>query len=151
MSMNSNLSYQSLAQVFELRPHNKAFENVTVLNRNEIEYFVYLHIPENLAIHSELFGVGDLDHVDVPIDYEDLIQRNCKRPWLRVESRLLDLTAGQHTYRFSFVNQETDDVYSLYISYIIQDDNPDKPYIYMDGKEEDDGICNICQQIVPGQ
>ena len=43
-------------------------------------------------------------------------------------------------------------VFSLYISYSIQDDNPDKPYIYMDGKEDnDDGICNICEQIISGK
>ena len=149
--MNNSLSYQSLAQVIELRPHNKVFENVKIFNKNEIEYFMYLHIPENLAKDCELYKVQDVDNPDILIEYNDSIQRNCKRPWLRIDSRLLDTSCGQHTYRFGFINIVTDDVYSLYISYIIQDDNPDKPYIYMNGEEEDDGICNICQQIVPGQ
>ena len=93
-----------------------------------------------------------MDNVGVPLDYYDFIQRNCRRPWIRIDSCILDTSIGQHTYRFQFINRETDDVYSLYLSYIIQDDNPDRPYVYMNEKEgESDGICNICQQIVPGQ
>ena len=150
--MRTDLSYQSLAQVMELKPHNQVFDNVKVFNKNTVEYFVYLRIPENLARDCELYEIEDLDHVDIPIEYKDLVQRHCRGPWLRVESRLLDLSCGQHTYRFGFVNTVTDDVFSLYISYSIQDDNPDKPYIYMDGKEDnDDGICNICEQIISGK
>lgn len=150
--MRNDLSYQSLAQVIDLKPHNHVFENVKVFNKNTVEYFIYLHIPENLARDCELYEIEDLDHVDVLIEFRDLVQRHCRKPWLRVESRLLDLSCGQHTYRFGFVNTVTDDVFSLYISYCIQDDNPDKPYIYMDGKEDnDDGICNICEQIISGK
>lgn len=147
--MRNDISYQSLAQVLELRPHNRVFDDVHVFNKKEIEYFLYMHIPEELSRDSNLVEVKCVDTCEV-LDHE-LIQRHCKKPWIRIESRLLDTSVGQHTYRFVFINTATDDVYSLYISYIIQDDNPDKPYIYMNGKEEDDGLCNICKQIVPGQ
>ena len=69
------------------------------------------------------------------IDVGPAIERQQCRPWLRIVFPVLDQDAGLHIYKITFVNRYTDDVVSAYISYTIQDDNPNKPYIYM--RQED--------------
>lgn len=64
-------------------------------------------------------------------DISSSVYRDNMRPWLRVPVDVLNKDIGQHTYKLHFVNIHTSLELDLYIQYIIQDDNPDKPYIYM--------------------
>lgn len=107
------------------------YQDVRILNTNQIEYFMYLKIPNSLSINSRLLDITNLDSGKV-LNHCNLIYRDINKPWIRIESRLLDRSIGQHTYRLSFIHSNgiQDDVFSLYFTYIIQDDNPTKPYIY---------------------
>ena len=132
MGNDRNTGYDSLQQVLELSPINQVYDHVPVINKDSFEYFIYLHIPSEIARSSVLFDVKDItSSPDTSVDYEKFFIRDCMKPWIRVESRILDLTSGQHTYKLQFINKHTDDTFSLYFSYIVQDDNVDKPYIYM--------------------
>jgi len=51
--------------------------------------------------------------------------------WIRVNFGFLNLKPGKHTYRLYLVNRYESTDFSLYFSYYIQDDNPEKPYVYM--------------------
>lgn len=143
------MSYQSTVQSFELADRSTALANAKVINKEDIEYYVYFHIPTKFASHSILVDMYKLDDEPEAVDYVDLASRDCMRPWIRMPSKLLDTNSGHHLYKLVFINKKTDDIFSFFVSYIIQDDNPDKPYIYMN-REEDGGcvlsnICNICK------
>ena len=48
-------------------------------------------------------------------------------PWHNLNTEM-----GYHTYRMQFVNIYTNDILLLFFGYRIQDNNPEKPYYYME-------------------
>ncbi len=70
------------------------------------------------------------------LDYSDYVTRDENRPWIDIQSSILDVTAGQHTYRMTFNRLGEKLSATCWFSYIIQDNNPEKPYIYMDRGED---------------
>ena len=105
-----------------------------VFSIHEIEYFLFIEIPEVFARQFELYQIECVDHDAVPLT--DSWEHESGRIWYRVRSSMLNMNPGYHIYRLLFVNKFTDDTSSLYISYVIQDNTPDKPYIYMNRDEE---------------
>lgn len=104
-----------------------------VINLNTLEYFLWIHIPEDISRNFELFQIDQVSpKLSEITNFKLFVKRDCRKPWLRITSKILDTSVGMHTYRLQFVNRCTDDVVSLYFCYIIQNDNPDKPYVYMD-------------------
>ena len=104
-----------------------------VFNLSTIEHFMWVHLP-SICIErcGTLFEISEIvDGKSVEVNIYSTITREGNKPWLRLLSSSLNLSTGQHIYKLSFIDKHTDDVFSLYISYIIQNDNPDKPYIYM--------------------
>lgn len=124
----------------ELPKHTK------VWNRNTLEYHTWIHLPIELCRSHELFQLDEISKVVTEVDFKDKIKRECNKPWYDIITDLLNTDAGQHIYKMSFINRLTDDISCLYFSYIIQDDNPDKPYIYMDRDNSDVNSCNNCNQ-----
>lgn len=58
--------------------------------------------------------------------------RNMKSSWIRLSTEVLDNEVGMHTYKIELTDDRTKDKLYLYFSYTIQDDNLDKPYVYME-------------------
>lgn len=125
--------------VFKLKAEklSEAVNNVTVFNRCDTEYWIYVNIPEYVAKEFNLYEVRELGSEDKQGHEEsrDVLpfcvwQKN--RPWIDIKFRILNQEPGHHMYRMCFVNKFTDDVIHLYFSYILQVDGPDKPYKYMD-------------------
>ncbi len=110
---------------------------------------------ENIAKHCKVFNLSTLNyHLNVYLNPEtvreayfieakeigpkadnsklfpDTFQRTAQC-WIQVNMEYLNLKPGKHTYKLDFVDRFTDTDFSLYFSYIIQDDNPEKPYVYM--------------------
>ena len=110
--------------------------NTPVINKNTLEYYIWIGLPKSISSHIEIFEIYELLPTNEEVDWVRFIIRENCRPWLKIESAFLDTSVGQHLYKLSFVDTMTNDIISLYISYIIQDDNPDKPYIYMDRQIE---------------
>lgn len=111
--------------------YNDLSSHTPVINKSTIDHFMWIYIPCDVVVDHQLFAIDSILPNKEPIDFLDRVYQECRRPWLRVESALLDLSPGKHIYKISFVNWYTHDVQSLYVSYVIQDDDPDKPYIYM--------------------
>ena len=106
-------------------------KNTLVINKLNLEYFLWVHIPR-FANDFELFQVDEImPNNGELIKFRYFMKREYKKPWIRITSKILNTEVGQHIYRLHFVHEFTKDVISLYFSYIIQDDNPCKPYIYM--------------------
>lgn len=106
-----------------------------VVRKYEVEYYLYVHIPEELCKLYKLFQVDSIAPKHCTLPMNQLIQQECFKPWIRINTAVLDLSIGLHTYKLSMVNTLTNDVVSIYFGYIIQDDDPDKPYVYMKSTE----------------
>lgn len=114
------------SNLHELNMHRKVF------NVSTIEYYLWIHLPGEVLKDCELFQLDDVsDGLKEVSSWYKFVEREDKKPWLKLVTKLLDLSIGQHTYKLSFVNTFTQDVVPVYISYIIQDDKPEKPYVYM--------------------
>ena len=113
-----------------------------VFNLSTIEYFTWIHLPISCIERcGSLFEVAEVNSSSDATAID--MTREGNKPWLKVRSSTLNLAPGQHIYKLSFVDVHTDDVFSLYISYIIQDDNPERPYIYM-RRDDADTSCSDC-------
>ena len=126
-------------QQLELSTYKDVIYYCKVFNLLTLDTFLWIHIPDELSRCCKLFSIDELlPTKKSPLFQfnEFIVQERCK-PWLRVRWDKLNQCVGQHTYRFQFVNRHTNDVIDLYIRYIIQNDDPKKPYIYMDRHEED--------------
>ena len=126
--------------VFKLEADSKKDlpKHTKIINIHDVEYFLWIHIPEELSWDFELFQLDEIIFSGlVEVDFQGLIEREGRRPWFKLNSGLLNKEIGKHIYKMSMVNRKTNDVISLYFSYIIQDDNPDKPYIYMNRNESE--------------
>lgn len=120
--------------VLQADTYDNVFKSVQILNKNSLEHYLYISIPPELKDNTRIYNIEDVTskkYLDVR-----LFEHMCNRIWIRVVSDILDTSAGQHLYRMRLVNTLTNDTYSLYFVYRIQDDDPEKPYIYMDSKED---------------
>lgn len=117
--------------------------NTTVLGKEQLEYYTWIHLPHDL---SRDFALVQIDNIDDSLPKEvkrAFINRKPGKPWIRIRTGALNQSIGLHRYKITLVNKTSDDVVSLYFAYIMQDNNPDKPYIYMrkEGKDE----SNFCK------
>ena len=129
---------------FKLYPYSEATSNSLVLNKNEVDYYIWLELPHGISNCWNLYEVVKCGNSSVSVDFTEKVYRECCRPWIRIESSILDLSSGLHMYKFSFVDSVTTDTTSMYFAYHIQDDNPDRSsYIYMKRDEVEPDEINI--------
>lgn len=121
-------SFSILANTYDKLP-----VNVPIINLHTVAFYLWIGIPHefnddfSFVKLSKLISTTSSDEEDIT-EHADRIR--CK-PWIRVPSSVMDLTAGQHIYEVEMVNKFTNDPLRLYFNYIIQDDDPPKPYNYM--------------------
>lgn len=133
-----NMSNDTPVTYLDLHTLKDKLKDVKVLDKSDVPFYLYLKIPSGLSENNVLIDILDeTSGQSKQIDFLDFVSRDCFRPWIRIESRILDLSHGQHVYRFQFINRRTDDIFNLYCSYIINDTNAEKPFVYMkeDGTE----------------
>lgn len=108
-----------------------------VFNLSTLDYHLWIYLNPETVRESYFYQAEEIGpEADNSKIFEDTFQREgC---WIRVNMQYLNLKSGKHTYRLMFVERYTDTDFSLYFSYIIQDDSPEKPYVYMkpDGASE---------------
>lgn len=66
----------------------------------------------------------------------------------RISFDQLNTSTGLHQYEIYLKHPITSDLISCYFQYIIQNDNPETPYIYMNREENKDATENIFEQDV---
>lgn len=124
--------------------HKELNKNTPVVNINEVDYYLYVELPFPATDPVRLYSVKEVTNRDVDStdiyngdhddNYQPLIKQDSNH-WLKIASKIMNLTAGQHVYRLAFMKADQSDLeIPLYISYIIQDDCPERPYIYMERK-----------------
>lgn len=101
-----------------------------VFNLAEIPDIICIKLPDGLPRDMELSGIYDLN-ADKDVDFIDHVTRDEMRPWIDIQSSILDLTTGQHVYKMVFSKLEAKLNATCWFSYIIQNNHPETPYIYM--------------------
>ena len=100
--------------------------------RSAIDATAYLKLPSYVDREFVLYQVEqlepDISDVDISAYVEDCC---CSHNWLDISVCGLNLSQGYHKYIICFINKFTNETYSLFFAYIINDDHPDKDYIYM--------------------
>lgn len=127
------------SHLYELRPYHDALSHSKIINKESLEFYTWIRIPNELCNRLSLYGVKVYDtSVWKDIDFSDMVFRENHRPWIRILTSKLDTSVGSHMYKFAFVDIDLDDYVSLYFAYKIQDDNPNKPYIYINRDSGDE-------------
>ena len=120
-----------------------------VWNKSTIPYYVYISVDPAIMRECALYQVDEITpEGSSPANCHAIFRDvNC---WLRATTGLLNTAAGHHIYKLSFVRRRDNVVFSLYIAYYVQDDNPDKPYIYMHRENSCGGTNeeNICSKTI---
>lgn len=111
-------------------------------NKADFSEIVCVKLPDGLPRDLVLSEIYNLDAAE-DIDFADKATRDENRPWIDIDSSILDTTTGQHTYRMTFQHLGDKLNSTCWFSYIIQDNNPEKPYIYMDRNEDSDGSGSL--------
>ena len=119
--------------ILEMASYNDIAKCCRVLNPKYLNYFIYGRLNPTLTDKYVLVDVRETTDPDSTIWLNAFIKES--PTWIKINSTLINKSIGQHIYKFTFVDTQTDDTFSQYLSYIIQDDNPETPYIYM--KRED--------------
>ena len=113
--------------------------NTKIYNIADFSEIVCVKLPAQMPRNMELTEIYNLDTQE-DLDFADQTTRDEHRPWIDINSSILDTSIGQHTYRMTFQNLGCKLKATCWFSYIIQDNHPEKPYIYMkrdeDNKEE---------------
>lgn len=112
--------------------------NTSVFNIANFSDVICVKLPNDLPRTGTLIEIYNLDNNKI-IEFEDYVYQLPHRPWVDIKQALLDTSIGQHTYRLKFSLPDTYLEASCWFSYIIQDNYPETPYIYMDRNEGDDG------------
>lgn len=108
-----------------------------ILNKQRLEEFIWISIPTLIARTCYLYDVQEVCPKYRAIEnYVEIFEIRDKYPWIKVKSSGLNQSIGTHVYALDYVNPSTNDTMSIYFAYIIQDDNPEKPYIYMNREDD---------------
>ena len=118
--------------MLEATTHDEASINNKLFSTSQIEHFLYVKIPAEVTKRFGLYQVSEIRDTAEVLSDENLWEHDPNRVWYRFRSDKLNMTAGYHQYRLSFVNLFTNETCELFMSYTIQDNSPDKPYYYME-------------------
>lgn len=103
-----------------------------VWNLNQVNYYIWVKIPNEVARHSRLYAVKEINLEDQSeADISVSAFEQCSLVYIRIIAQILNMKVGKHTHKLEFVDTVTGDIFYLFFSYIIQNDNPDRPYVYM--------------------
>lgn len=110
---------------------DKVASHTSVLNLQGSDQYIYISLPEEVCCPCiVLLDVVEVQSAHTNSIYSEVF-REGTRPWIRLKTDALNLGVGLHTYRLNFVSTASGLEFTLWVQYIIQDDDPPKPYIYM--------------------
>lgn len=102
-----------------------------VFRRSEFDSIGYLPIHLNIDVRDYKFvSIYSLNPMNFRLFKEEYNMCLC-RAWIDVPVTSLDLSIGYHLYTVQLVNIHTNDIANLYFSYTIQNDEPEKFYLYL--------------------
>lgn len=136
--MNNIIDYTSI-DILDSGKYEEASSLHKVFNYRCLNEELLVKLPE--VILPRKFQLSSIFQVSPVIKELDSIHvESCKQTntWLIIPWNILDRSVGYHIYKIVFRNlyMPTFDC-DVYFSYTIQNDDPEKPYIYMKRDEEE--------------
>lgn len=109
-------------------------DHTPVISMTEISYWLIVKIPPEVAENYCLIEIKSCEESASDKTSEILKYSKCHpgKIWIDIPWNFMHKEIGHHIYRLEFVNKYTDDILFLFFGYIIQNDNPEKPYYYME-------------------
>lgn len=115
----------------DLAKHSKVF------NTRAVEYHLWIYLNPQDVHEAYFIGAEEVGPTaDNSKIFPDTFVR-MSQCWIRVNRGWISDKPGKHTIKLSFVDRYTDDDFSLYVSYYMQNDNPEKPYVYIEKAAEE--------------
>ena len=115
-----------------------------VFNIRNFADTICVKLPDDFPRDFEMVGLYNLE-TDKDIDFEDYVEQIIYKPWVDFKKSVLDTSIGQHTYRMDFLKKGFNIGATCWFSYIIQDNNPEKPYVYMKRDDSEDSSDDSSQ------
>ena len=119
--------------------------NVKLFNKATLEsypnLYIKLHLPQTHCTMADVERIISINNTTsnkiekVELDMSDIL---VDRSWVIIPMSLLDTSIGNHTVQIVVKYIWTPNRSICYASYIIQDDNPDKPYVYLNTPQDDE-------------
>lgn len=119
---------QKYPNCIQMYDYDDSIAHNTVINISELTDNVYIRLPENMSQFLTLESVTLLFTNDT-IDPEAITR---DRSWIIIPTSKLRTSIGYYIYQFSFLDNRIGLHVKYYITYQIQSDNPEKPYVYME-------------------
>ena len=122
---------------FQLYNYNEAIIHSEVINIGELQDSIWLKLPDDVAKYLTLTGVSSIgfENNGTSIDITDKVTRITNRIWIEIDKSVFSFDPGFHMYQLVFHDSGTGSTLSLYFCYHIQDNKPEKDYIYMNIEE----------------
>lgn len=117
------------SMIFEAVSQSRLNTNCKVFNLDLFGPKIFIHLPNWIHDTYRLLSIYDVDSKEAIADY---FYESIHELWVDISRYELNLSTGIHTYELEFMNTITGDSLYLYFQYIIQNDDPDKPYVYID-------------------
>lgn len=110
--------------------YNKLNTSCPVISSAELDDTFRIRVPY-ILIGYRLYDVLEVSCSPNRTVSFDGIQFDKFHPWVDIPTCNLNRTSGKHTYKLSFMNECRGQYITTYISYIVQDDSPEKKYLYV--------------------
>lgn len=117
------------SMIFEAVSQSRLNTNCKVFNLDLFGPKIFIHLPNWIHDTYRLLSIYDVDSKEAIADY---FYESIHELWVDISRYELNLSTGIHTYALEFINNIAGDSLYLYFQYIIQNDDPDKPYVYID-------------------
>lgn len=131
--MANNIIDDKVRIILDAVPYAKLPSHTPIINLNQFNEVIHIHLPESNCNNIRLNEVHTILPKSVKIDeYLSDVVRLENKPWIDINTSWLDLTVGHHIYKLVFRDSLLNESVTLYFGYIVQQDNPEQPYVYMD-------------------
>lgn len=107
--------------------------NTKIFNKDALSGGLWVNLPAYISSFSlsKIIDISEQKYDEVKFTPATVMQ-DYPHPWVRIDTGILSLVSGMHMYKLVFEPIPKNGVSeSVYIAYIIQDDNPETPYVYM--------------------
>ena len=101
------------------------------INYANLNEFLWVSLPDEFTTNFVISTISEKSKSGYHHIPADTYVREGYYPWVHILKSGLNLEIGYHIYRITLVNTISDDLFSLYFAYTIQNDDPEKPYYYM--------------------
>lgn len=118
------------ATIIQSSKFNAISKHTKIFNLCDLTDSISVKLPDDFPRCAELTDLFDFDN-NKSLDFEEFVTRLEQQPWIDIKTNSLDLANGQHIYKLTFERPDDSMTCSCWFSYIIQNANEEKPYIYM--------------------